>query len=217
MDAVGPYVHVVDLGQVAVHEGGVVSLPLLGQPGDRRRGEPGGGAEELLGRGHEVARRQAVQVEQRQHLAGLRRLAAPRRQNRGGEPLALAGGVVDALVVHPRRLHLDRAGRGGDLPGLVVAVADHEPTAGLVPLIGQLSDIRLDFGLQGGGRHPPRSLADDLVDQEAVGGSTVVVDYAEHGRAFPTGAANTGLLDDHQSITREGTPFACPPSSIHRS
>lgn len=79
-----------------------------------------------------------MQVEQRQHLADLRRLAAPRRQDRGREPLTLARALVDPLVVHPRSLHLHRPGCGGDLPGLVVAVADHEPTAGLVPLICQL-------------------------------------------------------------------------------
>jgi hypothetical protein len=127
-------------------------------------------------------------------------------------------GLVDPLVVHPRGLHLDHPGRGGDLPGLVVAIADHEPTARLVPLIDQLGYIGVDFGFQGRREHPPRALPDDLVNQGgAVSGGAVVVDYAEHGRAFPTGAANTGLLDDHQSITREGTPFACSPSSIHRS
>ena len=49
---------------------------------------------------------------------------------------------VDAPVVHPRGLHLDRPGRGGDLPGLTVAVADHKPTAALIALIGQLERDR---------------------------------------------------------------------------
>jgi hypothetical protein len=99
----------------------------------------------------------------------------------------------------------------------VVAVADHQPPAVLVPLVGQLGDVGVDFGLQRGGEHPSGALADDLVDQGAVWRGAVVVDYAEHGRAFPTGAANTGLLDDHRSITRERTPFACSRCSIHRS
>ena len=90
MDAVGPDVDVVGSGQVAVLERGVVGLPLLRQPGHRGRRQAGRGAEELLQRGHEVAGGQAVQVEQRQHLADLRGLAAPRRQDRRGEPLALA-------------------------------------------------------------------------------------------------------------------------------
>lgn len=55
MDAVGPHVHVVDLGEVAVHERGMVSLPLLGQPRDRGRGEPGRATQELLQGRHEVA------------------------------------------------------------------------------------------------------------------------------------------------------------------
>lgn len=194
VDAVGPHIHVVDLGEVAVHEGGMVGLPLLGQPGDRGRGQPGRASKELLQRGHEVARGQAVQVEQRKNLADLRALAAPGRQDRGGEPLALARGLVDALVVHPRRLHLDRAGRGGDLSGLVIAVSDHQAAPLIVALISQLGYVRVDFGLQCGGQHPSRTLQDDLVDQGgAVGGGAVVVHYSEHGRAFPAGAANTGL------------------------
>jgi hypothetical protein len=47
----------------------------------------------------------------------------------------------------------------------MVAVADHELTAALVALIGQLDYIGVDFGLQRGSQHPPRTLADDLVDQ----------------------------------------------------
>lgn len=96
--------------------------------GGRRRGETGGGAEELLECGHEVAGGQAVQVEQGQHLADLRGLAAPRRQDRGGEPLVLAGGLVDALVVHPQRLHLDRSGRA---PSRTIS-SSSEPPLGVV-------------------------------------------------------------------------------------
>lgn len=77
VDAGGPHIHVVDLREVAVHERGVVGLPLLGQPRDRCRRQPGRTAKELLQRGHEVAGGQAVQIEQRQHLADLRALAAP--------------------------------------------------------------------------------------------------------------------------------------------
>jgi hypothetical protein len=76
----------------------------------------------------------------------------------------------------------------------MVAVADHEPTAALVALIGQLGYIGVDFGLQRGSQHPPRTLADDLVDQRgAVGSGGGVVHYAKHGRVFPAVAANTGL------------------------
>lgn len=189
MDAVGPHVHEVDLREVTVHEGGVVGLPLLGEPGDRGRREPGRVAEELLQRGHEVAGGQAVQVEQ-QHLTDLRGLAAPRREDRQAEPLALARCLVDALVVHPRRLHLHHAGRRGHFARLVVAISHDQAVALLVSLTSQLGYVSVDFSLQRGGQHPPRTLADDLVDQRrAVGGGAVGVHYAEHGRAFPTRAA----------------------------
>ena len=41
--------------------------------------------------GHEISRREPVQVQQRQHRADLRGLARPRRQDRRREPLPLAG------------------------------------------------------------------------------------------------------------------------------
>lgn len=135
-----------------------------------------------------------MQVEQREYLADLRGLAAPGRQDRGGEPLTLARLLVDAFVVHPWRLHLYCAGRGGDFPGLVVAVAHHHATATFVAFINQLGYVGVVFGLQCAGQHPSCALPDDLVDQGGtVGGGAVVVHYAEHGRAFPAGAANTGL------------------------
>jgi hypothetical protein len=61
-----------------------------------------------------------------------------RRQDRGGQPLALARLLVDALVVHSWRLPLDHADPSGDLPRLVVAVADHQTMAALIALISQL-------------------------------------------------------------------------------
>jgi hypothetical protein len=145
--AVGPHVHVVAVGQVAGAEGGVVVLPLLGQPGDRGRRQTGGGAEELLQGGHEVAGGQPVQVQQRQHLADLDRLAAPRREDLGGEPHPLTGGPIDALVVDARGGDLHGPGRGGHGAGAVVAVADHQAAAGLVLLGGQLGDVLIDLGL----------------------------------------------------------------------
>lgn len=92
-------------------------------------------------------------------------------------------------------------------------VADHEPPPTLVLLLGQLGYIRVNFGLQGGGQHPPRPLPDDPVDQGPVSRRAVLGDYREHGRTFPAGAANAGLLGDLQSITREGTPFARLPEA----
>src|SRR6187549_464636 len=66
---------------------------------------------------------QAVQIEQREDFGDLRGLAAPGRQDRRGEPAAFARLRVGAAIVDPRRDHLDRAGAGEDLAGLVSAVA----------------------------------------------------------------------------------------------
>lgn len=218
MDAVGPHIDVVGGGQIAFTERLVISLPLGGQPGHRGRGQAGRGAQELLERGHEIARGQAVQVEPWQHLADLRGLPCPGWQDRRRELLALACRLLDALVVDARGLGLDGPGRGGDLPWLVVAVTDHEPPPAFVLLISQLGYIGIHFGFERGGKHLPRAFPDDLVDERrTVGGGAVGVDYAEHGRAFPTGVRSTGLLDDHQSTTREGTPITFNPRSIHRS
>ena len=54
-----------------------------------------------------------------------------RREDLAGEaePHAV---LVDAAVVHPRLLHLDRAHARQDRPRRLVAVADHQPMAGFV-------------------------------------------------------------------------------------
>lgn len=76
----------------------------------------------------------------------------------------------------------------------MVTVAHHEPPAVLVPLVGQLGYVCVYFGFQRGGQHPSCARQDDLVDQGgAVDGGAVVVHYAQHGRPFPAGAANTDL------------------------
>lgn len=103
-----------------------------------------------------------MQVEQRQHLADLRGLPCPGRQDRRGEPLAFARGLVEALVVHARGLDLDDSGGGGDVPRVVMAVAHDQAVTAIVPLTGQLGYVSVDFRLQGGSQHPLRALADDL-------------------------------------------------------
>lgn len=116
-----------------------------------------------------------MEIEQGEDLADLRALAAPGRQDRRGEPFTLAGGHIDPLVVHARRFDLDRSGARGDVPRLVVAVAHDQAAALVVPLALQLGYIGVDFGLQSGGQHPPRALADNLVDQGAVTSGSVGV------------------------------------------
>ncbi len=76
------------------------------------------------------------------------------------------------------------------LPGLVVAVADHQPPPSLVPLIGERGDVVLHLGLQRRGQQPAGAVAHNLVDQRGgtnTGGGVlstttgVFAGYREHG------------------------------------
>jgi hypothetical protein len=130
-----------------------------------------------------------VQVEQGHDLADLRGLPAPGGEDLGRELFALARLAIDPLVVHLRCLHRNRPGGGGHRPLAVVAVADHQTATGLVPLARQFGYVLVDFGFQSRGEHPTGALTDDVVHQGAALGGAVLVDYAQHGRAFPTRAA----------------------------
>jgi hypothetical protein len=214
--SVGPQVHVVHIGQTPVGEAAGLVLPRHGQPADRRRGQARPDAQEALQRGDEVLSGQAVQVQQRQHLGDLRRLATPRRQNRRGEPLPLTSSLVHPLVIDPRRRHLHRPGRGQHPPRLRVPVTDHQPPTPLVDLLPMRGDVRRDLGLQRSGQHPPSTLPHDLIDQRpthhrpavaarrgrnARGGwrDLILVDYREHRRTFPTRVGARAL---HEFLTR---------------
>ena len=141
-----------------------------------------------------------MQVQQRQHLGHLRGLTRPRRQYLRRESLPLTGFRIDPFVVDPRRLHLDRPSAGEHLPDVVVAVADHQPVPILVDLIDELVDIGGDLGLQSGGQHLPGTVADNLIQQRPTGtaagvvGLRDIVNYGEHGRAFPTSAPTPVLI-----------------------
>ena len=191
VDPVGPQVDIVHTGQVPGREGALLGLPYLGQLGDHRRGQPGRGAEELAQRGHEVPGGQAVQVEQRQYLGDLRTLAAPRRQDRRGEPRPFAGVGVGAAVVDPRRGDLHRAGAGEYLAGLMRAVAHHQPATDLVALADEPGDVGVDLGLQRLDQHPAGALPDDLIDQRHTAVSAGVIgvgssrNYGKHGSYLP--------------------------------
>ncbi len=213
--AVGPHVDEVGLRQVPLLEGRVVVLPLLCQPGHRRRRQAGRAAEELLQRGHEVAGGQSVQVEQRQYLGDLRRLAAPGRQDRRGEPLAVARRLVDATVVYPGSPYFDWAGCGDHRAGPVVAVADHQAPPTFVGLGCQLGYIMVDFRFKRGGEH-------------ATGASRTTSSIKEPDWVEPAAVTtlSTACLPDPRCERgptrrpsrdhREGTPSAFLPAPIHR-
>jgi hypothetical protein len=142
---------------------------------------------------------------------------APRRQNRRGEPPALPGGVVDALVVHPRGPDLDRPGDCGDLPRLAVAVAHDQTATVAISLISQLGYVTVDFRFQRSGQHPPSALADDLVDHGAVSRGAVVIHYGEHGRAFPTDAPTSAYSMTITGSFGKVRPSRVSPTPIHSS
>ena len=205
MDPVDPAVHVVGVLQRPLVERGRVVLPLRREPGDGGGGQARGRAEELLQRRHEVAGRQAVQVQQRQHLRDARGLPRPRRQDRRGEPPALTRSLVDALVVDPRLTHRHRARRRGDLPRLVETVANNQLVPPLVNLTSVRLDIRGDLGQQRSRQHLPSTVTGQLVEQRPTHrhrgmnvGLGPLLDYLEHGRAFPNRRANAG--PDHRAL-----------------
>ena len=205
MDPVDPAVHVVGVLQRPLVERGRVVLPLRREPGDGGGGQARGRAEELLQRRHEVAGRKAVQVQQRQHLRDARGLPCPRRQDRRGEPRALTRSLVDALVVDPRLTHRHRTRRRGDLPRLVETVADHQPVPPLVNLTSVRLDIPGDLGQQRSRQHLPSTVTGQLVEQRPTHrhrgmnvGLGPLLDYLEHGRAFPNRRANAG--PDHRAL-----------------
>jgi len=74
----------------------------------------------------------------------------------------------------------------------VVAVADHQPVAVLVELVGAGLDIGGNLGLQRRREHLTGTVTHDLVEQRPVAlarlgcaGLGLLVDYLEHGRTFP--------------------------------
>jgi hypothetical protein len=192
--AVSPHVHEVPVAQVTFGERALLGLPLCGEPGDHRRGEPSGRPEEPRQRRREVTAGHAVQVHERQHLRDLRRLASPGRQDRRAEPASLTG-LIDALVVDPRRLHFDAARGRGDRAGLGVAVADHQAPASLVQLTRQTGDVVVGLDLERGSQHPPGALQNDLIQRRPhLHAGVVIGHYSQHRRSFLAGAPTPAEL-----------------------
>jgi hypothetical protein len=146
-----------------------------------------------------------MQVQQRQHLGHLGALAAPGRQDHRAEADPFAGDQIGAAVIHPRRPHRDRTRGSHHLALAGMAVADHQPPATLVPLGQVRGQVVVDLGLQGGGQHPPGTLAYQLIKVQAqlvmrlgVGG------YTQHAAFLPRPAFTAPALPG--LVIREGTP-----------
>jgi hypothetical protein len=104
-----------------------------------------------------------MQVQQRQHLGHLGAAPAPPGQDHAVELHPLAGGRVQAAVVHPWADHLDLAHPGDQRARRGVPVADHQPMAVLVGQLSMRGDVGLHLGLQRDRQHPPSTLAKQLI------------------------------------------------------
>ena len=122
--------------------------------------------EELRQGWTEVTGRQAMQVQQWQHLGHLRGFARPRRQDRRGKPLPLTSIGVKTLVVDPRRGGPRQAPAAVSTSrGLVMAVAHHQSATVVIDLVSVGVDVGGNLGLQGRGQHLPGTVADNLIQQ----------------------------------------------------
>jgi len=171
----------------------VLGLPGLGEAADGGGGQAGVGAEEGLKGRSEVGGGQAPQVQDGQDLGDLRGAPHVRRQDGGGEPLAVP------TVVDSRGDHLHHAGTGHHLARSGVAVAHHHAQPGRVKDVGVGVQVRATFGLQGQGEHlgggDPAQLVE--VDRQLFGLRRLprrrVMRYLQH-QAYSFPPAPTGDL-----------------------
>ena len=206
MDPVDPHLHVVDLGQRPGGERAGVVLPLLDQPGivaaDNRGWCPGtaptpGRSRWWTGHADTAAATPPPSAA----------TSVPRRAGSPKKPASRPGGLVDALVIDPRRPHRDRAGRGGHLPLGVVAVANHQP----LPVHVDLAGMGLDVGGHLGS--PSRTIASnsDELTAEPLTASRPAPSWTTLTMGVPsrTDAPNAGPdqnLDHFQIISGRCSP-----------
>ncbi len=148
MDAVDPHIHVVAVGQVPLTEPPVVFLPDRREACDVGRTE----ARRVIAQQHrqrlvKIPRRQPPQIEDRPHLGDRGRTTPIRGQDPTREALALTV-RGHALVVHPRRGDLQRAGPAGHVSRPGSAVADDQPTPLLVAFLAVRVDVLCDLDRQ---------------------------------------------------------------------
>src|SRR5206468_8506241 len=166
--------------------------------------QPGGVlAQQLLQRRPEVAGRQATQIQDRQHVVDLRRPPGVGGQDLRAVPLALAGLLVDALVVDARRSdrHGPRADR--DAPLARRAVAHDQPPAVLVDLIDERDDILVSLCPERRGDHPASTLTREVVQRDL---ALVALPDGERANIMHGVPSCRCLPPASVLINREGTP-----------
>ena len=164
VDAVGPHVHVVPVGQVALAKACCSACHWAVSRVITDADSPAAEPKNPSSAGAKSPARHAVQVHQRQHLGHLRALAAPRRQDHAAEPEPLAGvrSTRRSFTLGARRprSHPRRSGSCAG-PACPLRTTSRWPRSS--PLAGQRGDVGIHLGLQRGGQHPAGTLADHLV------------------------------------------------------
>src|SRR2546426_12303038 len=162
--AVRPEIDVLAVRQVPAAERLVLRGPRLRQPEDRarrqtRRVRPEQGGQRLP----KVPRRQAVQVEQRQHARDPRRPPDVRRHDSARKLLAHA--VEHAPVVHAGRRDGERPDARQDRPGARRPVAHDPRVPGGVALVAKARQVVVHLDLQRRGDHALRPDAGQVIQR----------------------------------------------------
>lgn len=137
-----------------------------------------------------------MQVKQGKHLGHLRGATGVGRQDGASEPVSLAGGRIDAAIVHPVGLHLDGARARDHGPGPGVAVSDHQGAATIVPGVFVPLEVGVHLGLERDREHPLGTASADLIEREGeLLASVVCSGYPEHRRTSSRRRVYAGSSD----------------------
>src|SRR5690606_33814979 len=211
VDAIDPDVHVVDIVQIALAPHVIVRFPGRRQPRDGRRRQAASlRAQQDRQRRLEVARRQSAQVENRQDLGHLRRLAHVAGENLAGETVPLAVGG-DTPIIDARRAHRQGATAGDQLPYRRLAVPHDLRPPLRIARLAVPPDVLVDLGLERLVQHLQRPALQQLVQR---GPQFLVLfrrllDYSQHGWRLLRPAANrVRVFGIH---TKDTPPFVIQP------
>ena len=155
---------------------------------------PGIGPEEPLKCWGEITRREATQIQDRQHVAHLGRPTRILGQNIRAEPVPLP------TVIDPRGPNPQRTSSGHQRPLPSSAVAYHQPIPSLIDQLLTGLDVSGDLRFEAGHQHPPRPLRHQIVEHSAqIVAVGDISDYLQHeAYSFPAGQTPA------EPITRSG-------------